>query len=345
MNTTKMKYSLISLLALITSVSGCIEDNISPPLTGELDGVAEMIVYFESKGDFPNSDLAPALIDAEEIFTNLNSYLIIDIRAEEKFTEGHIEKAVNVAPDSLYRFVESKYPVGYPKIVIVSKNGQSSAYFTCLLRLAGFDNIYSLNYGMASWNLVFSEEWLANTGDAPGANFFINENFEKNPFAPLPKISFANPEESIEKRVNARIKLIISEGFIPNVIFTDILGLDSYLICYGKRILYNARKFGPFAERGHPDGAISYLDATFFDLRSVNYLQTLPNSEPILIYDYNGQLGACMTAYLRVLGYDVKFLLFGANRLFHSRMIFEIDLKAFAFTDALIKNYPYETGQ
>ena len=65
------------IFGIIFFLISCIEDNITPPLTGDLNPVAEMLVYFESNGDFPNSYLAPALIDAEEVFANLNSFLII----------------------------------------------------------------------------------------------------------------------------------------------------------------------------------------------------------------------------------------------------------------------------
>jgi hypothetical protein len=64
-----------------------------------------------------------------------------------------------------------------------------------------------------------------------------------------------------------------------------------------------------------------------------------------MLYDYDGQLGACMTAYLRVLGYDVKFLLFGANQLFYSRMITDVELMDFAFTSQGINNFPFVTGE
>ena len=345
MTTKEIKNKLLQFLAVIFLINGCIEDNISPPLTGELNSAAELIVHFESKGDFPNSDLAPALIDAEEVFSNLNSYLIIDIRPADEFINGYIEGAVNVKLDSLYNFVETHFSAGHSKIVIVSKNGQSSAYFTCLLRLAGFDNVYTLNYGMASWNLVFADEWINQIGDSPGINSYMNDKFEKDPFSSLPQITFSNPEESIEERVKSRIKEIVLEGFIQNKMFTHFINTDFYLICYGKSRLYYARRSGVLAERGHPENAISYLDATFYEMRSVNYLQTLPSSESILIYDYNGQLAASMTAYLRVLGYDVKFLVFGANRLFYSRMIIDPDLFTFTFTNLLIKNYPYKTGK
>ena len=63
------------------------------------------------------------------------------------------------------------------------------------------------------------------------------------------------------------------------------------------------------------------------------------------MYDYSGQLSACMTAYLRVLGYDVKILLYGANQLFYSRLISDPELLGYAFTTDKIQNYPYVTGE
>ncbi|MBT8380628.1 MAG: hypothetical protein KJN64_15575 [Ignavibacteria bacterium] len=341
----KIKIYLIEHLVWIILLSGCIEDNISPPLTGKLDSVAEMLIYFESQGDFPNSDFAPALVEAEEIFINLNSFLIIDIRPSDEFLVGHIENAVNVISDSLFDYVEKNYNSGYPKIAIVSKNGQSSAYYTCLLRLAGFNNVYSMNFGMAAWNEVFADEWLGNIGDDEGVNFYTNYNFEKNEFNSLPQFSVSSTDESIVARVRKRIKEILIVGFTQNIIFTNGINTNLYMVCYGKRRLYNAAKNGVFGEKGHPFNTASYHDSPLFELRSNKYLQTLPNSEKILIYDYNGQLGACMTAYLRVLGYDVKFLKFGANRLFYSRLLADPELSGFAFTPSIIKGYPFVGGQ
>ena len=344
MKNINSKNKFILLILLLSVLFGCIEDNITPPLTGDLNTTAEMLVYFESLGDFPNNNLAPALINADEVFANIGAYLIIDIRTNAEFTAGHIENAHNVTVDSLYDFVEINL-FSYPKIIIVSKNGQSSAYFTCLLRLTGFDNVYTLNYGMASWNIQFADEWINNIGDTPAIDTYTNQIYEKNPPTPLPSVNFPDPEAPIEDRVEYRIKEIISFGFRQNEVFRFSISNDMYLVCYGKGRLYNAPRNGVFGEMGHPQGAVSYLDATFYDLRSVNYLQTLPSAEEILLYDYNGQLGACMTAYLRVLGYDVKLLLFGANRLFYSRMISDVELMNFAFTSQDINDYPFITGE
>ena len=336
---------LISIILLITT--NCVEDNITPPLTGELISAAEILVYLESLTSYPNTIDAPALVDAEEVNSNINSYLIVDIRQNSEFTIGHIENSVNISIDLLFDFVEEKYTSGYSKIILVSKNGQSAAYYACLLRLGGFNNVYSLSFGLASWNEIFADEWLSALGNDPEIQYYNNvENF-KNELSPLPDISFENPDASLKDRVNSRIKKIISQGFREDIHFQKFIPISpsEYLICYGKTSrLYFARSIGPLARRGHHDKAIFYQADPKFELRSTDSLQTLPNNSPILIYDGTGELSSCIAAYLRVLGYDAQTLLFGANQLFYDRMINDPDLMDFVFSSARIKNYPYITG-
>ncbi len=323
--------------------NSCVEDNISPPFTGELYPAAELLVYFETQGDFVNTTLAPALIDAQEVFSNLTSYLTIDLRSASDFSSGHIEGALNVQSDSLYNFMKSIEAGSYPKIILVDKNGQGSAYFTCLLRLAGFNNVYSMKYGMASWNQFFAGEWLGVLGDAIDVESYTNTDFPRNDLTDLPLVSFDDPNSSLPDRVNSRIKKIINEGFrsLKNLPSPG----NAYIICYGKMRLFYARRFIVLEGRGHPSGARLYMDTPDFEFQSGKYLQSLPNDQPICIYGYDGQQSACITAYLRVLGYNATSLLFGANQLFYSRMIDEPDLREYAFSSLMINNFPYVTGE
>ena len=340
-----MKNLLVQILFafVFTLLNSCVEDNVAPPFTGQLNPAAEMLVYFESQGDFVNSNQAPALIDAQEVNLNLTDYLIIDLRSNSDFQSGHIEGAVNILNDSLYNFMKSVDAGSYSKIILVSKNGQSSAYFTCLLRLAGYKNVYSMKYGMASWNQFFADEWLGALSDAVNIASYTNDDFPRNDLADLPSVTFENPGTSLPDRVNSRIKTIIEEGFY----YSNNLPSENnnYIVCYGKLRLYYARRFVTLEGRGHPPGAISYLDSPDFELRSGKYLQSLPTNQPICIYDYDGQQSACLTAYLRVLGYNASSLLFGANQLFYSRMIDEPDLREYAFSSVKINNFPYVTGE
>jgi len=149
MKMIKSKTKLLLFITLMIS-NGCLEDVIPPPFTGELNKTAEMLIYFEEQGDFPNSNLAPALIGAQEVFDNIDNYLILDLRANSEYVAGHIKNSINVIADSLYQLLNEIRDSNYSKIVFVSKNGQCSAYFTCLISLAGYNNIYTLNYGMAT---------------------------------------------------------------------------------------------------------------------------------------------------------------------------------------------------
>ena len=340
-----MHKKLITVLVffIFILVTGCVEDNIAPPFEGQLNPAAELLVYFESNGDFINSIKAPAVTEAEEVYANLTNYLLIDIRDRSDFSAGHIQGAINIGYDSLFSFIKSIDANSYPKIILISKNGQSSSYFSCLLRLAGFDNIFALKYGMASWNQFFSEEWLNALKDANNINDYINDDFPKNTLTDLPDIVFDNPEAPLSERVQKRVEKIINEGFY----YASNLQTNSehYIVCYGKMRLYYARRFITLEGRGHAPSAISYLDFPDCEFMSGKYLQSLPAHKPIYIYDYDGHLSACLAAYLRILGYQAYTVLFGANQLFYSRMTAEPELFEYAFSESKIYNLPYISGE
>ncbi len=339
---------LVLLITLILS-SGCLEDITPPPFTGELNKTAEMLVYFEEQGDFPNSNLAPALIEAQEVFDNIDNYMIIDLRNNDDYSVGHIENAINISSDTLYSFIKNIDDSAYLKIVLVSKNGQSSAYFASLFQLAGFNNVQTLKFGMASWHIDFADEWLFKLGDSPLVESYTNDIYPKNDFTDLPYFPVDDNEKDIKIFIENRIKDLVSEGF--NEVNSYVVNLPElpeltheYVVCYGNPALYGARLSGTLGGLGHPEETVSYSDSPFFEFRSINYLQTLPNSSDIVIYSYSGQLSACMTAYLKILGYKVKTFLFGANSLFYSRMITTSELIDFAFTSSDIMNFDYIVG-
>jgi rhodanese-related sulfurtransferase len=334
----------ISMAAIL--IIGCLEEVIPPPLTGELNITAEMLGYLEQQGDFANSNLAPPLVTAREVFDNLNNYLIIDLRTQDEYLLGHIENAVYIATDSLYVYIANHHDSGYQKIVLASTSGQASAYFATLIRLAGFVNVYSLKYGMASWNIDFAEEWINAVGDDPNVFTFTNYNYPKNELVDLPSPTIDNPNVPIDEIIKSRIKKTISEGFNHSHSYSKSLSshYDDYLICYGPAKLYAASMNGTLGGLGHPQGTVQYFDSPFFEFRSVNYLQTLPNNSVIVIYSYNGQQSACMTAYLKIIGYKAKTFLFGGNALFYSRMITTGELMEYAFTSSDIMNFDYVVG-
>ncbi|HEX7357332.1 MAG TPA: rhodanese-like domain-containing protein [Ignavibacteriaceae bacterium] len=336
----------IFLFIILITLNGCIKDENSPVINYELDKTAKILHYFESQGDFANSELAPGLISAIQLFNYQSEYIILDIRSANEFINGHIQNSINIPIDKLYETVDSLYSINRSKkIVIVSKNGQSSAYFVCLFRLAGFENTFSLKYGMAYWNINFAEDWLQYLKDEEDINN-TNQNYPMLPLSPLPQINFPSSLQTDKELAVFRIKQIIKQGFISGVNYEnqyDFLLNPNYLkICYGQERLYI---MPPLQEgRGHAVGTIWYRDIPTFDFRSIKNLQTLPADSKIIIYSADGHLSACMAAYLTVLGYNVKTLLFGANQLFYTRMRSDPQLSEDTFKPEVINNYPYVTG-
>ena len=189
---------------------------------------------------------------------------------------------------------------------------------------------------MAYWNIDFSNVWLKKliqSGDFP---LYDNTDYPKNPYTDLPEL-LQNSGDNINELVKQRIADFIARGFVDYR--DEILPMKNppYLVCYGESGLY----FYPprLGTNGHPPGAILYLQSA--DLMSTKYLQTLPTNREILIYSYSGQLSAAVVAYLNIMGYQSKSLLYGACQLFYSRLLWSPDLIPYTFVQSRISNFSY----
>lgn len=372
MKRINIKLSIFSLLGL--SFFGCLENRIAPELNLQTESAIELLVYLESNGDYINSNELIEFVSAPEVFANRNLYLIVDVRSQNLFASGHIEGAINVEPKNLLNYIKTLDRSNYLKSIIVSENGQSAAYYTALLRFAGLANITSMEYGMAAWHNDFASIWLNALQDyKPGYNHFTNEEYPKPDFSKLPQLSFINKNSNVTEKLEERVSLLLAAGFNEELVDTVDMPKfgannidngeasirvetiyrqynystdsfdDHFILCFGNNFLYRAHSMqGPFAGQGHLPSAIKYQP--MLDLRTTNDLQTIPPSSAVAVYDANGHTSAKVVAYLRLLGYDAKSILFGANNLFYGRLNFVNELRPFAFNQSMIMNYPYVTG-
>ncbi len=333
----KISFSLV----LIIFFSGCLKDNPSESIKDMSDS-AELLVYFETNGDYINSPSMPSYVKASEVFQNLSNYLIIDIRQKEKFVQGHIQGAYNLEMKDLFDFIESRKDSGYQKIVIVSSTGQSSAYATSLLRLAGFRNVYSLQWGMASWNSFFSNEWYKLVKNSFLVGMYNFQNYPKPAYKSLPEVELGSGSTS--ELVRTRIKKLLEDGFEKVRIDIDEImktyssqtgTLDYFVICYAPSRLYN------IIDNGHPPTAVRY--SPYEDLKSTTYLQTLPTDEPIAVYEDTGEISAFVVAYLKMLGYDAYSINLGANGMIGDDQ--KLSTRIIRLKSSDIMNYPYITGE
>lgn len=298
------------MLMIIIS-SGCFRDNPLETLP-EISNSELLLVYLETHGNFINSTGAPALITPEEVKTNLDKYLFIDIRSKSDFISGHIAVAKNIEMKNLFGYVKSVDTSLYKKIVIISNTGQSSGYAACLLRLYGYQNVSSMNLGMGIWHSDFVKRLIESSKNARNIGRFTHQLFPKLNYVSLPALNTG--EKTIDKILESRIKLLLEQGWesasididtIMNTYHTDKKTIDYFVLCYSSSSLYR------MGDYGHPPGAVLFQPR--LDLNSAAYLQTIPNDRKVAVYDGDGQTSAYVTAYLRLLGYDVKSILGGAR--------------------------------
>lgn len=319
----KTKILLFSVLSMLIIVSSCKKDD--PVVIDEFEELITVVESGVSVASLPN------YITAEQLKTNntvsQTSY-IIDIRAAGDYNTGHVPNAINVAWGDLLTHLEDNAAAvdAMDDIVIVCYSGQSAAFATALLRLAGYDNAKSLKFGMTSWHSDF-DSWTNNISTYY-AQFLETTANAIGAAGDFPVIN--TDEDNGEDILMARIQAIFDEGFSPNAInATDVTGSpDNYYVV-------NYWPNGQYLSPGHIPGAFCYEPGSSFT--TATNLATLPTDETIVVYCYTGQTSAYMAAFLNVLGYDAKTLKFGANSMFTG------DLPSSNWSASNIMDYDYDS--
>ena len=253
---------------------------------------------------------------------------IIDIRAAADYASGHVPNSINVAWGDLLSHLETNAAAveAMDDIVIVCYSGQSAAFASALLRLAGYENCKSMKFGMTSWHSDF-DSWSSKTSNYL-AQFLETTSNAIGAEVDYPEISTGF--ETGEEILRARIEAVFAEGFSANAVGnTAVTDAPSsyYVINYWPNDRYLS---------GHIEGAYNYIPGEAFT--TTTNLKTLPTDETIVVYCYTGQTSAYVAAFLNVLGYDAKTLKFGANGMFYETM------PGTKFNaDSHIMEYDYET--
>ena len=355
----KIKKILFKKFFILLLFSGsCLEELIVDKEVQEASISAKILHYIESNGDHLNSSQFPALINAEDLFNNSTNFTIIDVRSSEEFSRGHIPEAVNVSNNNLFDFIIERRN---EQIVLVSASGQSAAYFTALMRSYGVENIFALKFGMASWNLDFADVWLDALRNLV-INNFTNLLYEKEELQELPIINESYEGLSTQEIVERRIRDLILVGFTEelsnedasfftrNTIAYDAIAeaydaiegeQSKYMICFGNGGLYYSGRQGDLGNPGHPVGTTWYNSDPPPQLKSINFLQTLPTDKTIIIYSFGGHTSAMATAHLGLLGYNVRSVLFGAHNIFYNRLVSTLSFTNLIFTNNSLNNFDY----
>jgi rhodanese-related sulfurtransferase len=303
-------YALV-MFTMFVFMASCSDDTTNPTTKAESDILIE---YLEGAvgGDYINVTMNN-LAAASEVKTNITAdptkYFVMDIRDTTTFKKGHVAGAVNVQFKEILNYFKANDMTKYTKVYLVCFSGQSAAYATGLLRLAGYNNVFSMKYGMASWHSDFMGTWKNSVGNA-GASIIAQDSVIKPVAGSLPTLTTgkSDPKEIL----NARVAQAFADGF-PSVSKDVVIGnLNNYFIAAYWSI-------ADYKDPGHLPGAPCYVPK--MDFKSTVNLKTLPTNKTIAIYCYTGHTAAYAAAFLKVMGYDVKSISFGGNAMFYDLMV------------------------
>ena len=281
----------------------------------------------EANGDFINTS-APAMITA----TDLNALLsgpdslnvtVIDVRGATDYAAGHIKRAVNVTIANILNYYKTNNLQNKTKVVLTCYTGQSAAFATTVLRLAGYSNVFDLKWGMCSW--AYPTRW--NDAKTYGQTNPITKQTTANAKNTAGNLSTLNTGKTTGAEILAvRLDTLLAQGYSPASITRETV--------YANLSNYYIINYWPVSEYdlGHIEGAVQYTPKA--DLKLATFLKTLPTNKTIVVYCYTGQTSAHIAVFLRALGYDAKSLSFGANRLFYDTM------PGTKWVDTECKNYP-----
>jgi len=293
---------LLSTTTLFSSFATTNNDSIPAP-SSEFE---TLLNYFETNGDFINSDAFPAIVNADEVKKNLKNpkYHIIDIRSESWFEYGHLKNANNVKSVDLLTYFENKInPTNFDKIVLICYSGQSAAYYSSLLRLAGYNNVYNMKWGMSSWRVDFADNsWNKNIKNAYADKLEVEENVKaESGVYPTLNTAKTDAKDILRARLEKAFVTPYKEYIIKS---PDVFENPSnyYIVNYWDQDKYST---------GHIPGAVQYQPNT--SLSSTTFLSTLPANKKVAVYGSTGQSAAYVVAYLNLLGYDVGNIAYGAN--------------------------------
>jgi len=300
----------------------------NPTLAQDRDATDAFVAMATAGAAYVNDNTScPGVISAVFLLDDLSEFTVIDIRSEVDFLAGHIPGAYHSTLSTLIHDLETFIPTDKP-YVIACYSGQSSGHAKIALELLGYQDVYSLLFGMSAWNATL-DVWSAHCADelANPETENQNGNLVQHPYPEL----VGDPETIVSQRVAAMLA-----GGYRGISYQNIAdNLEEYFIInYFGEADYQGE--GTAGVPGHIPGAFQFTP--YASLSMDQMLSNIPVDQPVVVYCWTGQHSSQITAYLNMLGYDAYSLKWGANALFYS------DLIAHKWSPAQMHDYPLETG-
>ena len=301
-----LNYAIILAMVPTLLFTSCKKD---PPPVVETDYFAVMTNYMVANNmdlsDLLTGWVVPAanVVDIDNGFT-VPDYNVFDLRSATDYQAGHIPGAINV---TLGNILSAAASYNDKPLLVVCYTGQTAGHAVMALRLSGYSDAVVLKWGMAGWNPAFEGSWAANSGHDNGNIAVGNSNWVTSA-SPVTS-TYNTPTWTANAEDGAgilaeRVAAMISGGFKGIASQTVLDAPANYQI-------FNYWSAADYTSIGHFDGAFQDQDLNIASggINAVN-----PDVES-LVYCYTGQTSSMITAWLNVLGYNVKSIKFGVNSL------------------------------
>ena len=269
----------------------------------------------KENGDYVNSKVFPSLIKATIVNESLGkNILVVDIRPADQFAQGHIKGSLNKKFEDLPSYFEKGIkPFEFDKIILVSEDGQVSSYTTCLLRLMGYGNVYSMRWGMSAWNNMYAKEgWLKGVSGKYETKLENSVN-ERPALLGMPELKTGLTAGS--EIGAARFRKLFEAGTSDIFVTADDVFSNPqkyYIINLDRKDKYEDGHI-PGSVRYKPEGTLGYTDE----------MASIPFDKPVVVYCATGHNSGFATAYLRLFGYDAHTLKYGNNGFMYDKMVKE----------------------
>ena len=89
--------------------------------------------------------------EAKRIMEEETGYLIVDVRTEEEYAQGHIPGAVNIPNESITDTKPEQLPDQKQKLLVYCRSGNRSKQASEKLAALGYSNVYEFG-GINTWD-------------------------------------------------------------------------------------------------------------------------------------------------------------------------------------------------
>ena len=219
---------------------------------------------------------------------------------------GHIKGAVNISITDLVNKIDDGTIPSDKPILNVCYTGQTASYATCVLALMGYE-AQNLKFGMCGvttdTTINGTDKWTGQIAEDEFAASLTATETTVSTEITFPVLATGQSEAS--GVIKERFKTVMGETGWGRIAAADVFSDPNkyFIINYWPQVEY--------INPGHIPG--SYCFPPKASLGKDQMLKYLPTDKTIVVYCYTGQTSAQIAAYLQVLGYDAKSLLYGVN--------------------------------